>query len=516
METTVNKNLYAMIKQASDLNYEKAIIDVDNNRLSHREFIQDTKTISSALRNIGVLPGQKIGMIMNNSTLWFKIYWSIVKTGGHPVPLDPQIGEWEMERLLTLADIKICFINNSYRANNILAGIQNVRACVPNLKYIISVDNEKTQGEIISFEQFISLYKSNDDFIYTPNEQDTLMLACTSGSTGNPKVIAVPHIGFYQSQKDMAAYLDFNSEDRMLLGMPLYHQGGFGMGLQMLLMNGTVHYQPVFEPVKFLKTIEEKKITVIQLTATLAKIILTVPDFDKYDLSSVRMSYFAGEVLPMEIARIFFKKLGIRVVNVIGSSETATMVVWDSKYDRDVDVNVFRPLEFTEMKVLDSDINEVQVNEVGQIFIRTDALISEYYKNEAETSNKIFIFDNKRWFNTGDLGLKCADGRVKFVGRAKRIIKRGSNLVCPEEIESFLLTHPGIEAIAVIGEKDELIGEKIVAHIQPKSGFEITKSELVKFCNKKLSAYKIPDQVIIHKELPNDIGKIQFKYINKQ
>ncbi|HEX9061990.1 MAG TPA: class I adenylate-forming enzyme family protein, partial [Clostridia bacterium] len=207
MGNTSNKNLYAMIKETSGFDYEKAIIDVDNSRLSHREFIQDTKTISSALRNIGVLPGQKVGMIMNNSTLWFKVYWSIVKIGGHPVPLDPQIGEWEMERLLTLADIEICFINNSYRANNILSSIQNARACVPNLKHVISVDNEKSQGEIISFEQFIRIYKRDDDFIYTPNELDTLMLACTSGSTGNPKVIAVPHIGFYQSQKDMAAYL---------------------------------------------------------------------------------------------------------------------------------------------------------------------------------------------------------------------------------------------------------------------------------------------------------------------
>jgi fatty-acyl-CoA synthase len=299
----------------------------------------------------------------------------------------------------------------------------------------------------------------------------------------------------------------------MLLGMPLYHQGGFGMGLQMVLTGGTVMYQSLFDPEVFLKLVTEKRITVIQLTATLTKILLSVPNFDNYDLSCVRICYFAGEVLPVEIAKVFYEKLNIRVINIIGSSESGTMVVWDSKYDRDVDPSDFQPLPFTKMRILNEEENEVKCGEIGSIFIHTDALIAKYYKNEEETSTKLRWFEGLKWFNTGDLGKKLPDGRVRFTGRAKRIIKRGSNLVCPEEIEAFLLTHPEIEAIAVIGQKHDLLGEMIIAYIQPRGNFEITRGKILKFCQGKLSAYKVPDKVIITDEIPRDIGKVQFKYL---
>jgi fatty-acyl-CoA synthase len=339
------------------------------------------------------------------------------------------------------------------------------------------------------------------------------MYACTSGSTGNPKIIAVPNTGFVQSQKDMADYLGFTESDVMLLGMPLYHQGGFGIGLQMILNGGTVFYEPQFDPEKFLHIIQEEKVTVLQLTATLAKILLTVPDFDVHDISSLRVVYFAGEKLPLQIAKEFFEKRGIRVVNVIGSTETATMVIWDSDYDRSVDVNDFRALKFTEFRILNDEFQEVRTGETGPIYINTSALLKEYVCNKDETSRRICYFDNKKWFNTGDLGMKLPDNRVRFIGRIKRVIKRGSNLVCPEENEAFLLTHPHIAAVAVTGEIHELFGEMIVAYIQPKEGYTLNRGNIVKFCQGKLAAYKIPDKVIITNEIPHDIGKLQFKYL---
>ena len=133
----------------------------------------------------------------------------------------------------------------------------------------------------------------------------------------------MPYEGFLISQEDMGSHLHFTAGDVMMLGMTLYHQGGFGMGLQMTLKGGTVLYQPQFNPVTFLETVQKYHISVIQLTSTLAKVLLSTPDFDKYDLSSVRVCYFAGEVLPKELADIFVHRLGIRVINVIGSSETA-------------------------------------------------------------------------------------------------------------------------------------------------------------------------------------------------
>jgi fatty-acyl-CoA synthase len=522
-------NLYSVFQRHAQANPEKLLLVVEDEAIRYGEFLAETERIARALRAAGVLPGQKVGLVLPNSGLWYKLYWATVKIGAQPVPFDPQIGTWEMARLLGLTEVSICFVATRYRQNHILENILAARSEAPALATLVAVDAAAGTDDTLSFDQFLQLASANpaDDDVHPVDEADALMLACTSGSTGNPKIIVVPHHGFRQSQQDMGNYLGFGPGDVMLLGMPLYHQGGFGMGLQMVLNGGTVFYQPTFDPTKFLKLIEQHKITVLQLTATLAKIILSVPDFEQYDLSSVRLAYFAGEVLPMEVARVFFEKLGIRVVNIIGSTETATMVIWDSLYDTDVDVNNFRPMSFTAMKILDESHqevpagqeepagHEVPVGETGTIFIHTDALLMEYLKNETETALRLRWWDGVKWFNTGDLGQRCPDGRVRFVGRVKRAIKRGSNLIYPEEIESFLLTHPNIEAVAVTGQSHELIGEMVVAHIQPRQGCTFTRRDLIQFCQGRLAAYKIPDQIVIVDAMPKDIGKVQFKYLKK-
>lgn len=521
ISNSVETNIYSVLKHHAQEFPQKPLLTIDNQTISYGDFLVETETIASALSAMKLAPNQKIGIILPNSHLWYKIFWAIIKIGAQPVPLDPQIGTWEMARLFNLTSMETCFVARKYRQNHIIKNIHTIREETPSLKNIIVVDKTTETDEIqnsITFQSFKMLAKTTLSKQQTSptDTSNVLMLACTSGSTGDPKVIVVPQQGFYKAQKDMADYLGFGPSDVMLLGMPLYHQGGFGMGLQMILNGGTVFYQPTFEPVKFLELIEQHKITAVQLTATLAKIILSIPDFDQYDLSSLHLCYFAGERLPMEVARVFFEEMNIRVVNIIGSTETGTMVIWDSLYDTHVDVNNFRTLPFTAMKILDDSLSEVSIGQQGTIFIHTEALLNEYYKNEKETARRIHWFEGKKWFDTGDLGEKCPDGRVYLTGRAKRIIKRGANLIYPEEIESFLLTHPNIAAVAVTGQKHDLIGEMIVAHIQPKQGCNFGKRDLIEFCQGKLSAYKIPDRILIVESIPKDIGKVQFKYLKRE
>ena len=255
----------------------------------------------------------------------------------------------------------------------------------------------------------------------------------------------------------------------------------------------------------------------IQLTSTLAKVLLSTPDFDKYDLSSVRICYFAGEVLPKELADIFVQRLGIRVINVIGSSETATMVVWDSQKDGDSDPSDFKKLPFTDVKVLDDNRNEAAEGETGELCVFTDAVILEYFGNPELSREKILPDEQgRRWFCTGDLVTKLPGGAVRFAGRSKRIIKRGGNLVHAEEVEACLLTHPDIAAAAVTDEPHPVIGQQIVAYIQPRGEARITRGALAHYFDGKLSAYKIPDKVVLVEEIPKDIGKIQFKYLRKK
>lgn len=499
---------------------DKVLLRIDENTLTYREFMEMTARLGSGMQKLGIKPNDKVGIIMPNSIEWYLVYWAAIRIGAQPVPMDPQSGSLELSRLIPATTVKICFLAERYRNNRI---IDAVSALVPGQlsqdKCICFAPQEALPADpvFITEDAFLRDYCGMECAPFTPEPEHTMSLACTSGSTGTPKVLAVPYEGFLISQEDMGSHLHFTAGDVMMLGMTLYHQGGFGMGLQMTLKGGTVLYQPQFNPVTFLETVQKYHISVIQLTSTLAKVLLSTPDFDKYDLSSVRVCYFAGEVLPKELADIFVHRLGIRVINVIGSSETATMVVWDSQLDGDTDPSDFKKLPFTDVKVLDENRNEVNEGETGELCVFTDAVITEYFGNPELSAEKILRDEQgRRWFCTGDLVTKLPGGAVRFAGRSKRIIKRGGNLVHAEEVEACLLTHPDIAAAAVTDEPHPVIGQQIVAYIQPKGDARITRGALARYFDGKLSAYKIPDKVVLVEEIPKDIGKIQFKYLRKK
>ena len=499
---------------------DKVLLRIDDNELTYSQFMEKTAVFGSALKKLGIGEDDKVGLVMPNSIEWFIAFWSAVRIGAQPVPMDPQSGSLELSKLIPATTVKVIFAFEKYKANSILGAVS---ALVPekiSLTKVICFADESVLPQndcYITAEKFAAEYGESECEIYQPEYLHTMSLACTSGSTGIPKLLSVPSGGFLSTQKDMGDYLEFTSDDVMMLGMTLYHQGGFGMGQQMALKGGTMMYQPQFNPVEFLETVQKYKVNIIQLTATLAKVLLSTPDFDKYDLSSVRACYFAGEVLPKEIADTFVEKLGIRVINVIGSSETCTMVVWDSAIDAGTDPSDFKKLSFTDVKVIDAQHNEVAEGEVGELCVYTDGVITEYFGNPELSAEKILTDEQgRRWFCTGDLVNKLPNGIVRFAGRSKRIIKRGGNLVHAEEVEACLLTHPKIAAAAVTDEPHPVIGQQIVAYIQPKGDERVTRGELARYFDGKLSAYKVPDKVVLVEEIPKDIGKIQFKYLRKK
>ena len=271
---------------------DKVLLRIDENELTYGEFMEKTAVLGSAMKKTGIAANDKVGICMPNSIEWYLVYWSAVRIGAQPVPMDPQSGSFELSKLIPATTSKVMFVTEKYRNNNIIAAVSALVPSQITLEKVICFADESlipADSCYISAEKFMAEYGNSECDIYEPAYLHTLSLACTSGSTGIPKLLSVPSGGFLSTQKDMGDYLEFRSDDVMMLGMTLYHQGGFGMGQQMVLKGGTVMYQPQFNPVEFLETVQKYKVNVIQLTATLAKVLLSTPDFDKFLLC--RLSY---------------------------------------------------------------------------------------------------------------------------------------------------------------------------------------------------------------------------------
>lgn len=489
-------------------------IAIDAEQLTAREFLDRVGLWAGALAQRSIRAGDQVAIIAPNCVDWYVAFWAVVSLGAIPVPLDPQIGAWETEQLFAELEIRLCFTWSRYRSAEIATNLLRIRATGCRDFGLVCLDSP-VRG-MLTREEFLT----NATALPVPSRpvapDERLMFACTSGTTGDPKIIVVPHLGFVKAQLDVARSLALGATDCMLLGMPLFHQGGFGMGLQTLLSGGKVVYLSRFEPQAFLEAATKHRATIVQLSATLAKILLSHPRLDEFDLNRLRLAYFAGEVLPDAVAAEFWQKRSIRVVNVIGSTETATMVLWDSERDSARSASEFRALPYTRIHVGEWDTRESTLSgEPGSLWVSTDALLLEYHRNTRETTRRLVTRDGRRWFDTEDLVRSLPDGYVRFVGRLKRALKRGPNLVHPEEVESFLLTHEEIAAVALAREDHELYGDSIVAWVQPTAQARLTRGSLLEFCRGRIAAYKIPDRFVIVERLPVDIGKIQYKRLRE-
>jgi acyl-CoA synthetase (AMP-forming)/AMP-acid ligase II len=513
-ELVGGEGILHVFRRLADQAPDHPFLSVDGQDLTRVQFLDRVSLWAGALHRQGVGERDYVLLVAPNGIDWCVAFWAAVSLGARPVPLDPQVGAWELQNLLSLMDVRLCLVVSRHRTAEIAACLLEMSARLARPPVLVCLDRE-VPG-MIGRDDFLQRAPALPVPSRSVSPDDWLMLACTSGTTGNPKIIVVPHAGFLRAQLDMAALLALSPNDRMLLGMPLYHQGGLGMGLQALLAGATAIYQSAFEPQRFLETMESRRVTVAQLSATLAKLLLSCPGIDRVDLGSLRLSYFAGEVLPDDLAKQFWHERRIRVINIIGSSETATMVMWDSDRDAPRSASEFCSLPFTSIHVGGLGETARDRAEPGSLWVSTDALLLGYHGNPSETERRLVVRDGVRWFDTADLVLALPDGYVRFVGRLKRAIKRGPNLVHPEEVESFLLSHPAVAAVAVTREDHELFGDSIVAWVQPAPAATLSRAELLAFCRGNIAAYKIPDRFQVVEHIPVDIGKVQYRRIRSE
>ena len=256
----MDKNFFDYYSKYAGETPDKVLLRIDENELTYSDFMKKTALFGSAMKNMGIGADDKVGICMPNSIEWYIVFWSAVRIGAQPVPMDPQSGSMELSRLIPATTSKVMFITEKYRNNNI---INTVHDLVPGRialdKVICFADEELIPGEecYISAEKFTAEYGNTECEIFQPEYLHTMSLACTSGSTGTPKILSVPSGGFLSTQREMGDYLEFTAGDVMMLGMTLYHQGGFGMGLQMSLKGGTLMYQPQLNPKSFLETVQK-------------------------------------------------------------------------------------------------------------------------------------------------------------------------------------------------------------------------------------------------------------------
>ena len=360
---------------------------------------------------------------------------------------------------------------------------------------------------------------SDDELIFPEAEDDdTTVIMFTAGTTGVPKGVMLTHDSFSSLLLSTVNPADPDVEESNLLTVPLYHIAGLQAALAAVYGGRTLIVMRQFEPVEWMGLVQEHRADRAMLVPTMLKQLMDHPRFHDFDLSSLDVITYGAASMPVEVIKRAIQEFpGARFINAFGQTETASTITMLPPEDHvlegtpeEIEVKLKRltsigkPLDDVEVRIVDEEGAVAPPGTVGEIVVRGSRMMSGYWREEAATQEAI----RSGWIYTGDLGYRDEDDYIFLSGRAKDFIKRGGEMVSPEEVEQVLMSHPQVDDAAVIGVPDLEWGEEVRAVVVSRAG-GVSEEELVQYCQDRLASFKHPRAVVFVDELPRNVmGKV--------
>ncbi len=342
---------------------------------------------------------------------------------------------------------------------------------------------------------------------------DVCNMQYTSGTTGFPKGVMLTHRGVVNNGKCIGDRMDLSTADRMMIQVPMFHCFGMVLSMTACMTHGaTMCPLPYFSPKPALECVTREKITCLNGVPTMFIAMLSHPDFAKADFSHMRTGIMAGSNCPESVMREVADKMHMTgIVSVYGQTESSPGCTMSRCYEDSLDVRtqtVGCALPEIECRIIDPATNKpVPVGTQGEFVARGYNIMKGYYKMPAATAE---VIDSEGWLHTGDLCIEDENGAYRVTGRLKDMIIRGGENIYPREIEEFLITHPKISDVQVIGVPDKQYGEEIMACIIVKEGESLTEDEVKDYVKANMARHKVPRYIwFMDKFIMNDAGKIQ-------
>jgi len=479
----------ATILTASARRYpDNPAIRLDDLLVTYAELDNLTAHVAGWLRERGVEPGDRIGIVMPNVVPFPAFYYGVLRAGATVVPINPLLKSGEIEHYFADSGAKLALVWAT-------AAEEATNAAKTTGTAIVIVDDDT----MVSAEQWPSTPE-----VVARADDDTAVILYTSGTTGAPKGAQLTHANLHHNCIAFNGLFDLGPTDVVMGCLPLFHAFGQSNGLNATIAAGaSLTLVPRFEPTSVLQLIERHRVTVFEGVPTMYVTMLNT-DAGVVDTASLRMCISGGAALPLEVLRGFRSVFGAMILEGYGLSETSPTATFN-RPEQTKPGSIGVPIDGVELKLVNRDGSDTAPGETGEIVIRGHNVMKGYWNQPDATAAAM----TGGWFRTGDLATRDDDGFYFIVDRKKELIIRGGFNVYPREIEEVLYQHPSVREVAVIGVPHATHGEEVAAAIRLRPGRTATPEELRDYVKARVAPYKYPRHVWLVDALPQGpTGKI--------
>jgi acyl-CoA synthetase (AMP-forming)/AMP-acid ligase II len=500
----------------ADIIYRNALLYSDeeafkygSERVTFAQFNARVNSLIRALKSIGVKKGDVLGILSWNCLEYTDVYGAAMKGGFIASPFNPRLQENELDYIINYSEANTLFVGPE------LVDIANsLRPRLSKVKNFISF--EGPAEKMICHRDLLTAYPKDEPDIQV-DEDDPVFIFYTSGTTGIPRGALYTHARAMDDTRRFPVALSLEHGDRHIQIMPLFHVGGTKNFWGYFFVGGSnvIMPQRSFDPAATLQAIQDERATDIHIVPTHLAAFLVLPNVDRYDLSSLKRMFYAASPMPLELLKRGMQKWGPIFMQFYGATEDGPNVTMLSKQQHDV---VNRPSEEQKIlisagfphigvhvRVVDDNDHDVEPGEVGEIVVKSKAVMKEWWHKPEETCETVV----DGWVHTGDMGRYDEKGYIYIVDRKRDMVVSGGENVYPREVEEILYQHPAVKEAAVIGIPDPYWVERVHAVVVLKEGASVTSEEIIGFCKKNIARYKAPKSLEFVESLPKTpSGKI--------
>ncbi len=494
-------NLAVILRESADASPDKPVALFAGGKMTYGELDELSDRLAAGLEASGLRPGEAVALQLPNIPQFLVAYFGILKAGGVVVPLNVMFKAPEMAFHLGDSAARM-LITWEGVLGEAAKGAEHA-----GLAEIYAVGHAEGVDAVMPFERLLAT-PADGHRLARRDPADTAVIVYTSGTTGRPKGAELTHMQLYMNADIPGRLFDVQPDDVVITVLPLVHVVGLSSIMNVVVRFGcTMSLVPRFDPAAVLTAIQRDRATIFEGVPTMFIGLLSHPDLDSYDVSSLRVAISGGASIPAPVLDTFERRFGLVILEGYGLSETASTTTFNRSIGERRVYSVGKAIWGTETQVWDDEGRKLPPGKdnVGEVVTRGLHVMKGYLHNPEATA-AAFTGD---WLHTGDLGYIDEDGFLFIVGRKKELIIRGGYNVYPSEIEDVLHANPAIAEAAVVGVPDERVGEEVMAVVTLRPGMSITAPEVIAYCKDRMAAYKYPRRVEFRDELPkNSLGKI--------
>jgi fatty-acyl-CoA synthase len=508
-----------LLERSAKLFSKQEIVNKDF-RYTYHDAYERMCRLAHAVKGLGIGKGDKVATLAWNTHKHFELYWTVPCVGAILHPVNVRLSSDQIVRLMNHAEDKVVFLDDDFIPlfEDLRNKLETVKAYV-----VMTSRTEMPETKLEPVYEYETLLKKFSPAFEWPefDENTPATIGYTTGTTGVPKGVCFTHrmLFLHTLISTLPEGFAITRYDTLLHIVPMFHVHSWGIPYDSTLVGARQVFPGRFDITTVMKLIQMEKVTVTAAVPTVYAMMLTHPEAEKYDLSSLKYAFSGGSPASIGLIKTFREKFGVQLINGYGLTETCPVLTeahlkphmkdWSAERRDEMYSKIGLPLPGLDLKVIDEHGEEVPHDEktIGEIVVRGPYIASAYYKDPEKTAES---WDKQGYFYTGDAAVIDDEGYITLVDRYKDIIKSGGEIIPSVSIDKVIEQHPAVVCCATIAVSHEKWGERPLAYIIVKHEYKghVTEKEIRTFCEDKIPKWQIPDEVRFLDRMPmTSMGK---------